>query len=150
MAENDKAFAFDPFDQFTIVVTTPVGTSVTYAKYSELETLDVVEPGDGITVEVIPPARPDGTTREGVALAEGESVKDVADRFAGRGAEAAAEPVAEARHVAEKNVPAARTATATTGPVGPDPKQEAARSVAVDKPAAKAPAKAEAAPKKRG
>lgn len=160
MAEdNEKAFAFDPFDPFTVVITTPVGVEVRQAKYAELDDLDVPEPGPGITVEVIPPPREDGTARGGVSLEAGQSVADVAKRVTSNenrrrkdAAEREAEPVTEAGgatagpgpvsapepEVSEqpKRETAKKAETrsgpkASTGPVGPDPKQEAARSRSV-------------------
>jgi hypothetical protein len=159
---QDKAFAFDPLDVFTVVVITPVGTEVSYAKYSELDTLDVPEVGPGISVEVIPPAREDGSARAGVSLERGQSVADVAKRVTtneNRRRKAAAEPEAEEAvepnvdvepsgdlYVAEGDNRVRRSNSsqsvtdaevkragpkASTGPVGPDPKQEAARARAV-------------------
>lgn len=167
MAEdNEKAFAFDPFDQFTVVITTPVGVEVRQATYAELDDLDVPEPGPGITVEVIPPPREDGTARGGVSLERGQSVADVAKRVTGnenRRRKAAAEREAEPNDPAVEGrgepdpsadvelVPAAplveavneaptpeRGPKAVVGPAGPDPKQEAARAApAPQKPARK-------------
>jgi hypothetical protein len=156
---QDKAFAFDPLDVFTVVVVTPVGTEVSYAKYSELDALDVPEAGPGISVEVIPPAREDGTARAGVYLTEGQSVADVAKRVTSnenRRRKAAAEPEAEEEPEALPTLPPPapevveeeaapeptretakkpeRGARAAFGPVGPDPKQEAARARSVTGP----------------
>lgn len=132
MVENtDTAFAFDPFDQFTIIVTMPDGVQVTYAKYGELAELDLIEPGPGISVEVIPPARTDGTPRDGVMLEPGQSLKALVDGLIDE--KGAAEPEPEVVVLPEPDVVVRDNAgpRAAMGPVGPDPKQEVAKSVPV-------------------
>lgn len=138
---------FNPFDQFTVVIESPVGVEVRQARYAELAAMTVpdVGVGDGTTVEVIPPVRDGG--RVGVFLAPGDTVKGVVDALArpvvphdpltdhpqreetlDLGDSSFAENVVTPDVVARNT----RGPRAQTGaPIGPDPKQEAAKSVPV-------------------
>lgn len=138
MAEGkEKEYGFGQGENIvTIVQRTPVGTEVIEAKASELDTLELAAPGPGIEHEVIPtaprgdqPVAPGAT--EALAPVERRTVPaaEVIDVNAAKaGPTGPTGPAATTTTAAAATGPRARLAS---GGVGPDPKQEAVKTVSV-------------------
>lgn len=148
-AKKEEEYGFGQGENvITIVQRTPRGTEIIEAKASELDSLDLVAPGPGVEHEVVPtaprgdqPVSPGATEVAAPVEVREVPAKDVIDVKAAKVQAAKQDKPAPAK-VEEKKEPAKVAApTAARGriasDVGPDPKQEAAKTVPVVKPATK-------------
>lgn len=144
---EDKDYGFGQGENIvTIVQRTPRGAEVIEAKASELDSLTLVAPGPGVEHEVVETA-PRGDqpvvpgASEVAAPVEVREVPaaDVIDVDAAKAQAAKQDEPAPAKVEAKKEPVKTAAPTAARGriasDVGPDPKQEAAKTVPVTKPA---------------